>query len=182
VVLLLGQKWAPAGPLLCIFAVRGIAHSIERTMGWIHVATGRADRWMRWGMYSAVVQLAALMVGLPFGVTGVATSYAVAMFILFVPALVYSGRPIGIRSRDVLQAVGPQTIAGLIAVAAGFLVELQFLADFSQLMRILVSGMVCLVTYLAVAVGVFRVTAPLHLVFSALRNLRAVRMPASSRP
>jgi hypothetical protein len=42
--------------------------------------------------------------------------------------------------------------------------------------------MVCLVTYLAVAVGVFRVTAPLHLVFSALRNLRAVRMPASSRP
>ncbi len=33
VVILLGQKWAPAGPLLCIFAVRGIADSIERTLG-----------------------------------------------------------------------------------------------------------------------------------------------------
>ena len=33
VVILLGQKWAPAGPLLCIFAVRGIAHSVERTLG-----------------------------------------------------------------------------------------------------------------------------------------------------
>ncbi len=32
VVLLLGQKWAAAGPLLCIFAVRGIAYSVERTM------------------------------------------------------------------------------------------------------------------------------------------------------
>jgi PST family polysaccharide transporter len=151
-------------------------------MGWIHVAAGRADRWMRWGFYSAVVQLAALAAGLPFGVTGVATSYAVAMFVLFVPALVYSGRPIGIRSRDVLQAIGPQTIAGLIAVAAGFLVQLEFLAGASQLMRMFVSGMVCLLAYLAVAVGLFRVTAPLHLVFSALRDLRAARMPANFRP
>ena len=117
VVLLLGQKWAPAGPLLCIFAVRGIAHSIERTMGWLHVAVGRADRWMRWGVYSAFVQLMALAAGLPFGVTGVAVAYAIAMFGLFVPALVYSGRPIGIRTRDVLQAVGPQMTAGLVAVA-----------------------------------------------------------------
>ena len=181
VVLLLGQKWAPAGPLLCIFAVRGIAHSIERTMGWLHVAAGRADRWMRWGIYSAVVQLMALIVGLPFGVTGVATAYAIVMFGLCVPALAYSGSPIGIRSRDVLHAVGPQTIAGLIAVGAGFLVELEFLADFSHLMRIFVSGMVCLAVYLAVAVGIFRITAPLHLVFSVLRDLRAVRMPASFR-
>ena len=37
VVLLLGQNWAPAGPILCILAVRGIAQSIERTLGWLHV-------------------------------------------------------------------------------------------------------------------------------------------------
>src|SRR4051812_39695267 len=157
VVLLLGQKWAPAGPLLCIFAVRGIAQSVERTMGWLHVAAGRADRWMRWGVYSAVVQLLALGAGLPFGVTGVAIAYAIAMFGLFVPALVYSGHPLGIRSRDVLQAIGPQTAAGLAAVAVGFLVQLEFLADVSPLMRIFVSGLICLVTYLAIAVGLFRV-------------------------
>ena len=181
VVLLLGQKWAPAGPLLCIFAVRGIAHSIERTMGWLHVATGRADRWMRWGVYSAVVQLLALAAGLPFGVTGVAVAYAIAMFGLFVPALVYSGHPLGIRSRDVLQAIGPQTAAGLAAVAVGFMVQLEFLADFSLLMRIFVSGLICLVTYLAIAVGLFRVTAPLQLAFSVLRDFRAVRLAANAR-
>jgi polysaccharide transporter, PST family len=182
VVLLLGQKWAPAGPLLCIFAVRGIAQSIERTMGWLHVAAGRADRWMRWGLYSAAVQLLALMAGLPFGVTGVATAYAIAMFGLFVPALVYSGRPVGIHSKDVLQAIGPQTVAGLAAVAVGFVVQLEFLADFPQLMRIFVSGLICLVTYLAIVLGLFRVTAPLQLAFSVLRDFRAVRLAASSRP
>ena len=41
-------------------------------------------------------QLAALIIGLPFGLFGVATAYAIVMFGLFVPALVYAGRPFGI--------------------------------------------------------------------------------------
>ena len=182
VVLLLGQKWAPAGPLLCIFAVRGIAQSIERTMGWLHVAAGRADRWMRWGVYAAIVQLLALVAGLPFGVTGVAIAYAIAMFALFVPALVYSGRPVGIDTSDVLRAVGPQMTGALIAVTAGFLVQFEFLAGVSPLLRIFASGLVCLLTYLAVVAGIFRITAPLQLAFSVLHDIRGFRTAANSRP
>lgn len=181
VVLLLGEKWAPAGPLLCIFAVRGIAHCIERTMGWLHVAAGRADRWMRWGVYSVIVQLLALAAGLPFGVTGVATAYAIAMFGLFVPALVYSGRPVGIHAGDVLRAVGPQTVAGLIAAGVGFLVQIEFLAHLAPMLRLVVSGSICLAIYLAIAVGLFRITAPLQLAFSVLHDFRGFRTPVGSR-
>jgi PST family polysaccharide transporter len=180
VVLLLGQKWAPAGPLLCIFAVRGIAHSVERTMGWIHVAAGRADRWMWWGACSAVFQLLALAVGLPFGVTGVAIAYTVAMFALFIPALVFAGRPVGIDTKDVLQAIGPQTIAGLTAVAVGFVVQLEFLGELSRFVRVFTSGTVCAVAYFAVVIGIFGVTDPLRLVFSMLRDFRAARSPVGS--
>jgi PST family polysaccharide transporter len=182
VVLLLGQKWAPAGPLLCIFAVRGIAQSIERTMGWLHVAAGRADRWMRWGVYGTIVQLLALAVGLPFGVIGVTVAYAIAMFGLFVPALAYSGHPVGVHSSDVLRAVGPQTIGGLVAAAVAFLVQLELLGDVSPFLRIFVSAMICLLTYLAIVVGLFRITAPLKLVFSVLHDIRGFRTPAGSRP
>jgi polysaccharide transporter, PST family len=175
VVILLGQKWAPAGPLLCIFAVRGIAHSIERTLGWIHVAAGRTDRWMRWGIVSVACQLSALLAGLPFGLIGVATSYALVMFGLFVPALVYAGRPAGIGSKDVLQAVGGQTIAGLATVAVGLLVQQAFLADLSHLLRFVISVPICVTVYFTLAVGVFRVTDALHLAFSVLRELAPVR-------
>ena len=175
VVLLLGQKWAPAGPLLCIFAVRGIAHSVERTLGWLHVPAGRSDRWMRWGMFSAACQLVALVAGLPFGLIGVATAYTIVMFVLFVPALVYAGRPFEIGVKDVLSAVGPQAAAGLITVAVGFAVQHMFLADFSQLARFVVSIQICLATYLVVAVGIFRVTGPLRLALSVLRDLRPMR-------
>ena len=179
IVVLLGQKWAAAGPLLCIFAVRGIAHAIERTMGWLHVAAGRADRWMRWGFYSAPVQLLVVAVGLPFGVTGIAVAQAVAMFALFGPALVYSGEPVGIRTKDVFRAVGPQMLAGLATVAIGIFLELRFLGDLSAWIRMPVAGAVCLVAYLAICVGIFRVTAPLRLVFSALQEFRAVGLTAN---
>jgi PST family polysaccharide transporter len=176
VTLLLGQKWAPAGALLCIFAVRGIAHSIERTLGWLHVASGQAGRWMRWGFISAACQLIALLAGLPFGITGIAVAYAIAMFGLFVPALVYSGRPVGIGTKDVLRAVGPQTIAALATVAAGFLAQHALLANLSPLPRFAASVPMCTAIYLALAVGVFGVTEPLRIAFRALRDFSPIRL------
>jgi PST family polysaccharide transporter len=179
-VILLGDKWAPAGSLVTIFGVRGIAQILERAHGWAHVAAGRSDRWMRWGLYSAACQLAAVAAGLPFGVVGVCTSYTVAMFVLFVPSLVYSGRPIGIGSKDVLQAVGPQTMAALFAVAVGFAVQNAWLGGLTPLARAFLGAPVCLGTYLAVAVGIFKVTAPISLGFSILRDFMPVRVPRHS--
>lgn len=180
VVILLGQKWAPAGPLLCIFAVRGIAHVVERTLGWLHVAAGRSDRWMRWGFFSAVFQLMALLAAIPFGLAAVATAHTIATFCLFVPALVYAGRPVGIGGKDVLRAVGPQTVAALTTVAIGFAAQRLFLDDYSQLMRFALSVPICVAVYLTVAVGVFRVTGPLNLAFSLLRDLSSIRLRQTS--
>ena len=176
VVILLGQKWAPAGALLCIFAVRGIAQSVERTLGWLHVATGQAHRWMRWGFLSAACQLIALLAGLPFGITGIAVAYAITMFGLFVPALVYSGRPIGIGSKDVLQTVGPQTAAALATFALGFLAQHLLLANLSPLPRFAISVPICMTIYLALAVGVFGVTQPLRIALRALRDFSPIRL------
>jgi PST family polysaccharide transporter len=176
VVLLLGQKWEPAGPLLAIFAVRGIAHVVERTLGWLHVAAGRSDRWMRWGFFSALFQLAALLAGVPFGLVGVATAHTLATFCLFLPALMYAGRPFGINSKDVLGAVGPQIVAALITVGVGLTAQQLYLADYSHLTRFMVSIPICLAVYLTIAVGVFRVTGPIQIGLSLLRDFSPARL------
>ena len=180
VVLLLGEKWEPAGPLLCIFAIRGIAHVVERTLGWLHVAAGRSDRWMRWGFFSAVFQLAALLIGVPFGLIGVATAHAIATFCLFLPALVYAGQPFGIGTRDVLRVVGPQMVAALVTAAIGHTAQVMLLADYSHLLRLTISVAICIGVYLSVAVGLFRVTGPIQLGLSVLRDLTRGRSWARS--
>jgi PST family polysaccharide transporter len=42
------------------------------------------------------------------------------MYVLFVPALAYAGRPPGIASRDVIAAIGPQFTGALAVAAVGF--------------------------------------------------------------
>jgi PST family polysaccharide transporter len=105
IVLLLGAKWTQAGYLLAILALRGIAQSTERTLGWLHVTAGRTDRWRRWGVFATIAQLVALFAGLPFGPVGVAVAFVIYAFATFVPAIAYAGRPLGIGVRDVLSVV-----------------------------------------------------------------------------
>ena len=66
------------------------------------------------------------------------------------------------------------------AVAVGFAVQLEFFGDLSLFARVFASGTICLAAYLAIVVGVFRVTGPLQLAFSLLRDVRAIRSPAST--
>jgi polysaccharide transporter, PST family len=180
VVMLLGQKWEPAGIIVCIFAVKGIAHVVERTLGWLHVAAGRSDRWMHWGIFSAIFQLAALLLGIPFGLVGVATAYAIATFCLFLPALMYAGQPLGIHASDILRAVGPQMVAALSAVVIGLAAQHLFMLDFSRPARFLLSGSICAAAYLLIAVGIFRVTKPLQLMVSLLHDFNPVRLRRNS--
>jgi polysaccharide transporter, PST family len=166
----LGPKWEAAGPLLGLFALRGIAHVVERTLGWLHVAAGRSDRWMRWGILSSATQLGALGCGLPFGTKGVAIAYAVAMFVLFLPALSYAGRPLGIGSAMILKVVGPLMVAALSSAVLGYWVRQLVFAEISGLARICFLSVLCGLTYLVITIGCFRITKPLRVAFSLLRE------------
>jgi PST family polysaccharide transporter len=171
IVVVLGQKWAPAGALLSVLALRGIPHCVERTLGWLHVAAGRPDRWMRWGVLAAVGQLVALFCGLPFGPFGVVTAYVVVMYIAFIPAIAYAGAPLGIGARDVIAAVRGQFVAALGAAAVGFALRFTLLAGVSSsIERMAILVVVYLTIYLLVAVGLFRVTTPIQVCLSVVRD------------
>ena len=176
IVILFGPKWAPAGPLLCLFAVRGIAQSVERTLGWLHVPAGRSDRWMRWGFFSAICQFAAVAAGLPFGAIGVATAHAIATFCLFVPAVVYAGEPLGIGAKDVLRAVETTTAAALIAVAIGITLQSAFLSDLPRLAEIhhLRTNLPDCIPFRS-GRGCLQGDCPMRLAFSLLRDLSPTR-------
>lgn len=170
VTLFLGSKWQPAGPLLGIFALRGIAHVVERTLGWLHVAAGKADRWLRWGVFSSITQLVALFCGLPFGVQGVAVAYTVAIYLLFVPALSYAGKPVGIGLREILRTVGPAMVAALSSAAVGYWVRETFLHEVHMFARISVVALTCVACYFVIVVKLFKVTQPLRIAFSLIQH------------
>ncbi len=176
IVVLLGDKWAGAGVLLTLLALRGPAQVVERTLGWLHVAAGRADRWMRWGVVSCVVQVTAILCGLPFGAIGVATSYTICMYILFVPAIVYAGQPLQIGLLHLMRAIGPQLIGALVSAAAGFTLRMYYLSDSPPFQRMATLIVTCGIGYMIVTVGVFRMTKPIEVANRLLRDALPVRL------
>jgi O-antigen/teichoic acid export membrane protein len=169
-VILLGEKWRPAGWLLRVIALRGIFQVVEMSQGWLHLSIGRADRWRNWGVISLAVQVAAVLAGLPFGPTGVALAGVVASMLLAIPSIIYAGRPIGIGSTLVIRAVAPQLTGAITAAATGWLLQLTVLAHWSSLLRIVASAALCACIYLLVVVGVFRRTKPLMIARSLVES------------
>lgn len=162
IVLLLGNKWVGASTLLVLFALRGPAQVIERTLGWLHVVAGRPDRWMRWGIVSCIVQVVAVLCGLPFGAMGVAISYGICIYILFVPAIVYAGQPFDIGAREIIPAIAPPLIGALVAEAVGFTLRIYYLSDLPSFQRMAALVVVCVVVYMLITIGMFRMTKPIE--------------------
>jgi PST family polysaccharide transporter len=174
-VILLGEKWRAAGSLLSIIALRGIFNVVEGSQGWLHLSIGRADRWQNWGIVSLVVQVAAVLGGLPFGAKGVATATVIASLLIAVPSIVYAGRPAGIGAPLVIRAVGPQLIGAISSAALGWWLQTTFLGDYSSFVRIFLSGVFCTCIYLVIVVGLFRLSEPIRVAAAIVKDLMGRR-------
>jgi O-antigen/teichoic acid export membrane protein len=160
-VMLLGEKWRAAGLLLSIIALRGIFQVVEGSQGWLHLSIGRADRWRNWGVVSVVVQVVAVLGGLPFGATGVAVAGVMSSLLIAVPSISYAGHPIGIGAALVIRAVGQQLIGAISAAGGGWWLQTTALTDCSSFVRICLSAGFCIFIYLIIVVGLFRLTEPI---------------------
>jgi O-antigen/teichoic acid export membrane protein len=162
--ILLGTKWLPAGALLAILALRGIFYTIESSQGWLHLSVGRPDRWKKWGVVTVVVQMAAVLCGMPFGPRGVAIATVAAGALIAFPSISYAGRPAGIGAALAARAVGRQMFGAVTCAASGWILQDVALQQLSSIPRILVSGSFTAAIYLLIVVGMLRLTAPLQMV------------------
>jgi PST family polysaccharide transporter len=162
VVILLGETWRESGLLLSIIALRGIFHVIQGSQGWLHLSAGRPDRWKRWGIVTAIVQVLAILSGAPFGPTGVAIAFVLVGWLMAFPSISYAGRPIGIGAELVTRSVGRQLVGAIISAAAGWLLQTFVFADLSALSRILLAATSCISIYLLLVAGLFRLTEPIN--------------------
>jgi PST family polysaccharide transporter len=170
VVVLLGEGWRESGFLLGIIALRGICHVIQGSQGWLHLSAGRPDRWKNWGIVTAIIQVLAVIGGVPFGPTGVAIAFVLAGWLIAFPSISYAGRPIGIGAALVMRSVGRQLFGAVIAAAAGWLLQTSFLTDFSSLLRIFLATAFCITIYLSIVVGLLRLTEPIKVAVRLMRE------------
>lgn len=119
VLVVLGEKWAPAiVPMAILVAYSGF-RSITVLFGQVLVATGRAHRNMQFSVLAAVVLPIMFAVGAQWGTSGVALAWVVGFPLVFVPfAMRYTLREIGMSWRMYGGALWPAVSATLVMSGA----------------------------------------------------------------
>lgn len=118
VTTIFGPRWMPVATLLMILAPLGMLQSIGTTVGHIYTAKGRTDWMFRWGIATGILAISLFVIGLRWGVIGVAVAYAVLSFLLAYPNFAIPFKLIKLPVRDLVVALWPALKAGLMMFGA----------------------------------------------------------------
>ncbi len=97
VLVVLGGAWLPAAPLMAVLALAGARETIFYITPALTRATGRAGLNLWFELGSTAVQVTGIVIGLQYGVQGVAVGYAVAGFALTPVLLLLQRTLTGVR-------------------------------------------------------------------------------------
>ena len=110
-----GDRWAPVAALLRILALVGMAQSLGTNVGVIYMTKGRTDMMFRWGVAATAVITVSIVLGLQWGLLGVALGYLAANVVVFAPGIMLPLSLIAGRFRDFLSSVAPAFVLGSVA-------------------------------------------------------------------
>lgn len=172
IYIVLGSQWSAAAGVFRYLAPAAFLTSIGFAPSWLCVSLGRARVQFRWTMLSAPVIVAGFLIGIHWGINGVAASFSItwsAMFLLFV---YWTTRHSPVRFRDIVQALAVPVVSSLFAGIAVVL-TVTVMAESTAIARIGVGAL----TFAACYFGCLGATAKgrelIHSMISALSALRS---------
>jgi PST family polysaccharide transporter len=124
VAVLLGSKWAGVAPLIMVLAPVGLVQSVSSSAGVLFQSVGRTDVQFRWALATSPIFIGAFILGVRWGVMGVAVGYAVVSLVLWLPGMWLALRQAGMTVGNYLGALSR---AGANSVVMGIVLGLVWL-------------------------------------------------------
>jgi len=119
--IVLGPQWSGAVQIFRLLGITALFQPIANTTGWLLISQGRTNHMFQWGLISGPIIMASIIVGLPWGAVGVASSYAITRVCVVDPLLYwFVGRNGPVRTIDFYKTTAPFVLASGFALFAGF--------------------------------------------------------------
>jgi O-antigen/teichoic acid export membrane protein len=83
IVLILGSQWRASGPVFQILAVSALGQLLLEPTIWLFVSQGQSGRFLKLMLMIAPILIGSYVLGLPFGIKGVALSGSLVMLVMF---------------------------------------------------------------------------------------------------
>jgi len=127
--MLLGSQWTAAVPVFRILAVSGLIQAIAGVRGLVLISFGFSERYFIWGLFNAIICASSFVVGLQFGIEGVAAAYAIVNYIIFIPSLYYCFHKTPVTVTLFMKTMAIPLLACLPSTAALLLVKYLWIND-----------------------------------------------------
>lgn len=119
VALVLGGQWLDAAPILAILGALVFVESMAICLQWLFISQGRGGELLRYGAFDSMLRIVAVLVGLAWGIKGIAIAIVTVSLFGRMPLQVwYACREGPVSRGTVYGAVLPIIIAALAAMAA----------------------------------------------------------------
>lgn len=179
--LLLGARWDESGRIFTYFGPGIGVMLLYGTHSWLHLSSGRPDRWLRWAIVEFAFTGVLFWVMLPRGPVGIALAWSASFWILTIPALRYAGQPVGLKVGTMLAVIWRYVAASLLAGCASFVAaralpgSVGLSAASEVFVRIVTSSLLFLILYVAAVILLHGELTPLYRVVRLVRDMMASR-------
>lgn len=120
VLVLLGDQWVEAVPLLQVLSIAAMAGLLGLVTRWLYYSQGQTRRQLAWSLISTPVMLGAVALGATRGAYGVAVAVAIGMWLLAFPTVAYCLRHSHVRAIDFLGVLWRPALSSAVAAAVLF--------------------------------------------------------------
>lgn len=150
--LLLGSQWIDVVPVFRILTIAGLVQSIASTRGLVLISCGFSKRFFYWGLFNAIVCVTSFVVGLPYGIQGVAMSYTIANYAILIPSLFYCFNKTPIKVSLFFKTLLPPLATSVVAGSIILLLKHFWLNDSA----IFHAMCLCIFSFVYVGLSLFR--------------------------
>ena len=129
--------------MITILAVIGLVQSVGTTVGVIYQAKARTDLLLRWGLFSGCLAVCGFVIGMGWGIRGVASAYAAVSLAMAIPNFMIPFRLIDLRLSELAARLWRPLVCSLLMGALVMLIRpvvLAILAPRAGLLLLVGSG------------------------------------------
>jgi O-antigen/teichoic acid export membrane protein len=140
IVLVLGAKWQDAAPVFQILAISALGQMLLETTVWLLISRGQSQRLLKLLLIISPIIVASFVIGLPFGIKGVAVSSSLVLLAILPWTLKFAFRGTELNLRQ----VGRVLLYPISLCLAGVFISilaLHFIAPQRIVMQLVVVGL-----------------------------------------
>ncbi len=144
--ILLGSQWTPVVTTFRCLAPAAFLSTVSFAPDWLFISLGRTGTQFRFKMFSTPVLVIGFLVGVNWGINGVAVSYSITWTTIFMLSLIWACRKSPIGYYEIFTTLVLPALCSLLAACSTYLVD-GFVLEYNVLIRFAICALVFTLSY-----------------------------------